>query len=97
LKCTRVGHFPKCEINEKHDQIKDVSGVRPDGSPQPALTIVHGTKDMIVPYVNAQEIFERARKIMLQSNMVNMPDAGHVPWNLLLDATDHGYLGTIMV
>jgi len=47
---------------------------------QPALLMIHGTDDYMVPYVNAIAVFNAAKAANIPASLVTIPGARHVPW-----------------
>ena len=56
--------------------------------------MVHGTADLTVPYVNAQEVITRAAAVGISNLLISIPGAGHVPFQQLF--TDSTYLTDLM-
>lgn len=52
---------------------------------------LHGTSDTIIPYVAGREMINRAHEVGVQSLLLTIPQAGHVPWGNILD-TNETYL-----
>lgn len=67
-----------CEIKPTYDDTKNVTG-----PPQPPLLMVHGTKDLTVPYVNGKEVTDRASSVGLPNRLITIPGGGHVPFDEL--------------
>ena len=55
-----------------------------NGPPQPPLCLVHGDKDTTVPIREAYAMQARAEAVGLESTLVKIPGAGHVPIQQLL-------------
>lgn len=49
---------------------------------------LHGTSDIIIPYVAGREMINRANEVGVQSLLLTIPQAGHVPWGNILDANE---------
>ena len=45
--------------------------------------MVHGTKDLTVPYVNGKEVTDRASSVGLPNRLITIPGGGHVPFDEL--------------
>lgn len=74
-----------CSVNGTLNSIDDV-----DGSPgQPPMLMVHGTLDDTVPYVNAKAIYDRAQAVGLQSALITIPNAKHVPFKELFTEANY--------
>ena len=41
--------------------------------------MIHGTDDLVVPYVGGKEVFDQAQRVGLKSSLITIPGAGHVP------------------
>merc|ERR1712110_825197 len=54
------------EGGPEYDYTNDVDG----SSFQPALLMVHGTADKIVPYANAQAVYQRAQSVGIKSKLI---------------------------
>jgi acetyl esterase/lipase len=74
-----------CQINTDRDETNDVKGAGASFA-QPPLLMLHGTKDLIVPYVNGKRVYERAQAVGLPSALITMEGAGHVPWDVIFTA-----------
>ena len=59
---------------------------------QPPLALVHGTRDLTVPYREAKKIQARAKRIGLPCELITVPGGGHVPMQELLST----YMDTLM-
>jgi hypothetical protein len=76
-----VAPFPLgCQINTDIDNTNDISNVD-----QPPLLMMHGTADTIIPYMNGKKVFMRAQAVGLESALITMQGAGHVPWNVIFN------------
>jgi hypothetical protein len=76
-----VAPFPLgCQINTDIDNTNDISNVD-----QPPLLMMHGTADTIIPYTNGKKVFMRAQAVGLESALITMQGAGHVPWNVIFN------------
>jgi len=49
------------------------------------VLLLHGTADLIIPYINAMKSAERAAEVGVRHDLVTIPDAGHVPMDQILD------------
>lgn len=67
-----------CAVHGDYDDYKNVTG-----PPQPPLLMVHGTKDLTVPYANGKEVADRAASVGLPVQLITIPGAGHVPFDEL--------------
>merc|ERR1719291_81726 len=67
--------------NLTNNHVQEVDG----SAGQPALLMVHGTADLTVPYANAKAVFDRAQSVGLQSKLITIPGAGHVPFQQLFN------------
>ena len=47
--------------------------------------MLHGTKDMTVPYVNGKAVYDRAQKVGLSSTLITIEGAGHVPMKEIME------------
>lgn len=75
-----------CAVNAVNDYTGDVDGKpHPDGSPQPALLMVHGTEDYTLPFVNAQAVAAAAAAAGIPSKLIAIQGAGHVPFTQLYE------------
>merc|ERR1711870_138068 len=43
------------------------------------LLMIHGTRDHVIPYVNAEAVARRANATGVRNLLVTIPGAGHVP------------------
>lgn len=76
--CNSVDPTPTgCSIDTDKDETDDIGTF--DG--QPPLVMLHGTKDMTVPYVNGKAAYDRAQSVGLPSTMITMEGLYHVPWD----------------
>jgi acetyl esterase/lipase len=48
---------------------------------EPPLLIFHGTEDMTVPYVEAQQLVARAAQVGVAHRLVTLTGQGHAAWN----------------
>jgi len=51
------------------------------------LVLIHGTRDHVIPYVNAEAVARRANATGVRNLLVSIPGAGHVPWGQAFDAS----------
>ena len=76
--CSSVDPKPSgCQIETGKDETNDIGTF----NNQPPLVMIHGDKDMTVPYVNGKAVFERAQSVGLPSQLITMPGLYHVPWD----------------
>jgi len=73
-----------CKIQTNIDNTNDITNVK-----QPPLLIMHGTADTIVPYVNGKEMYTRAQAVGLQSSLITMQGADHVPWSVIFNQSTY--------
>ena len=45
--------------------------------------MLHGTRDLIVPYINGKRVYERAQAVGLPSVLITLDGAAHVPWDVI--------------
>jgi len=46
--------------------------------------MLHGTSDFLIPYENAEAMYDRAQSVDLPSTMITMEGLGHVPMDDIL-------------
>ena len=79
--CNDVVTTPQgCEIDTGIDNTNDVGAAT---FRQPPLLMLHGTADLTVPYVNGKAVNSRARAVGLNSTLITMKGAAHVPWDVI--------------
>jgi len=85
--CDQIRPTPKgCAVDGNLDFTSDVDGSKhPDGSPQPALLMVHGTEDYTLPLQNAQAVADAAKAAGILSKIMVIDGAGHVPFEQLYE------------
>ena len=71
-----------CRIDTGIDTTDDVQGAAAS-FPQPPLLMLHGTADLTVPYVDGKAVYDRAQAVGLNSTLITMKGAAHVPWDVI--------------
>jgi len=81
--CDTVVPAPQgCKIDTGIDITDDVKGSAAN-FPQPPLLMLHGTADLTVPYVDGKAVYDRAQAVGLNSTLITMKGATHVPWDVI--------------
>lgn len=70
-----------CKVQTDRDDTDAIEGANA-AFEQPPLLQLHGTDDLVVPYVNGKAVSTRAASVGLPSTLITM-QAGHVPWDVI--------------